>query len=90
MAVKDAALSEAAVEQALPHFQNAPGCGRLDLLRSIDRSGRYILMVEWDNNEAHTIDFRQSAGFLAWQELVGPYFAGPPQVDHLETVLRSI
>jgi hypothetical protein len=28
------------------------------------------------------VDFRGSPAFVAWREIVGPYFAKPPHVEH--------
>jgi len=57
--------------------------------RSIESPGRYILMVYWDTLEAHTVGFRQSPAFADWRAIVGPFFAQPPVVEHLELVGKS-
>jgi len=78
---------EAAVAQAIPHFRAAEGCRSFRLDRSVDRLGQYWLVVGWDSVAAHVDGFRSSSGFQAWRALVGPFFVGPPDVDHVETAL---
>jgi len=78
---------EAGVKEAAPLFNAAKGCHGLQLQRGIERPSSYILVVRWATLEDHTVAFRESAAFTRWRELVGPCFAGPPQVQHVEVVL---
>ncbi|WIB00265.1 antibiotic biosynthesis monooxygenase [Curtobacterium sp. MCBA15_012] len=80
---------EAAAAEAAAHFQSAPGCRTFELRRSVEHPNRYRLFVGWDSVEAHTIDFRQSEGFAAWRALVHTFFAEPPRVEHVSTVLKA-
>jgi len=57
--------------------------------RGIESSERYILQIFWDSLEDHTVGFRQSERFTQWRAIVGPFFAGPPHVEHFELVARS-
>ncbi|MFF5161519.1 antibiotic biosynthesis monooxygenase family protein [Streptomyces sp. NPDC000348] len=78
---------EEAVAKALPHFLAADGCDGVDLHRSLEHPSRYRLMVRWETVEHHTVTFRASEGFARWRALAGPYFAAPPQVEHVHSVL---
>lgn len=78
---------EAAVAQAVPHFKAAKGCHALQLERSVDRPGHYLLVVQWDSVEAHMVDFRESDGFQAWRALAGPFFVATPDVYHIEPAI---
>jgi hypothetical protein len=42
----------------------------------------------WITVEAHNA-FRSSAAFTEWRALVGQYYAGPPEVEHTETVVST-
>ncbi|WP_461189990.1 antibiotic biosynthesis monooxygenase family protein [Arthrobacter sp. Z4-13] len=88
LTIKDGAASafEAAVAEAVPLFQNAPGALSLRLDRSIENPREYTLTVAWATIEDHTIGFRSSAAFSKWRELVGPHFAEAPNVKHLEHI----
>lgn len=52
--------------------------------RCIESPGRYLLMIRWETLENHTQDFRGSAAFNDWRAIVGPFFQGPPVVEHFE------
>ena len=80
---------ERAVDEAVASFKSAKGCRSLRLERSVEHPSRYRLVVGWDSVEAHIVDFRESEGFQTWRALVGPFFASPPQVEHVETVLTG-
>jgi heme-degrading monooxygenase HmoA len=57
--------------------------------RSQETPGRYVLMIYWATLEDHTVGFRQSDAFPAWRAIVGPFFAQPPVVEHMELVSKS-
>ena len=54
------------------------------ILACRESPGRFVLTVEWDSLEAHTVGFRQSTAFSEWRALIGPYFAEPPHVEHFD------
>lgn len=60
----------------------ARGFRRHEIQRGIETPERYLLMIEWETLENHTVDFRESAAFGQWRQIVGPYFARPPHVEH--------
>lgn len=74
---------EEGVRKAAPLFRRAKGCGSMKLLRSVEKQSRYRLFVQWATLENHTVDFRESADFQAWRQLVGHCFAAPPEVEHV-------
>lgn len=80
---------EAAVAEAAPLFSGSEGCRSFDLHRSVEFPSRYRLVVGWDSIDAHMVGFRGSPAFERWRALVSPYFAAPPQVEHVEKVLEG-
>jgi heme-degrading monooxygenase HmoA len=64
----------------------AVGFRRYDLQHCIETPERFVLLIEWDTLENHTVDFRGSAAFTQWREMVGPYFAKPPHVEHFNRI----
>ena len=70
-------------------IRHAQGFQGYKVNRSLESPGRYILMIYWDTLEDHTVAFRGSDAFTAWRASVGPYFAQPPVVEHLELVSKS-
>jgi heme-degrading monooxygenase HmoA len=59
-----------------------PGCHAVRLVRGIESPSRFVLLVEWDSVEAHEQNFRASDRFDTWRGAIGPFFAGPPRVEH--------
>lgn len=85
------AAFEAAIEQGVKTvIALARGYRSHRIEHGIESPERYLLMIEWETLENHTIDFRQSEAFAAWRAIVGPFFAQPPQVEHFERLERSI
>jgi heme-degrading monooxygenase HmoA len=78
---------EAAMAQAAPVIARTPGYRGHELRRCMETQGRYLLLVQWETLEAHTAGFRQSPAFAEWRQIIGPYFAEPPVVEHYERVL---
>ncbi|WP_408580776.1 antibiotic biosynthesis monooxygenase family protein [Burkholderia cepacia] len=76
---------ERAVAEAKPLIERAPGCHGLRLYRGIEQPSRYRLMVQWESVALHDA-FRQTADFQRWRELAGPFFVGPPSVEHVSEV----
>ena len=57
--------------------------------KGVESPERYVLMVFWDTLENHTVDFRGSSAFADWRAIVGPFFAGPPAVEHFTLLAKS-
>ncbi len=73
-----------AVREGLKFVSDTPGFGRARLTRGIESPSRFVLLIEWDSLEAHTVGFRESENFGRWRGLVGPFFDGPPRVEHVD------
>jgi heme-degrading monooxygenase HmoA len=80
---------EAGVKNAAPIFQRAKGCHGMELRRSIEKPSRYRLFIEWDTVDDHNVGFRGSPDFQEWRKLVGHCFAAPPDVEHVQQVVRG-
>src|SRR6516162_6966598 len=80
---------EAGVNSAKPIFKRAKGCKSMTLQRSVEKPGRYRLFVQWETLENHTVDFRGSPDFAEWRKLVGHCFASPPEVEHVQEVVKG-
>jgi len=57
-----------------------------ELQRSIEDPTRFLLMIQWETLEAHTVNFRESDRFDKHRALISPFFAEAPFVQHFETV----
>jgi len=86
---------QAAFDEAIQHglrevISKAKGFQGFKVNKGIENPERYILQIFWDTLENHTIDFRQSPAFAEWRAIVGPFFAGPPTVEHFDLVAKSV
>ena len=77
---------EAALAEARTAIAGSPGFRSLALHRGIESPERYLLLVEWESLEDHTVGFRESPAFAEWRSHIGPFFDAPPEVDHFEPV----
>lgn len=77
---------ENAFREASRVIAAAKGYRSHELVRSIENSGKYVLLVRWDSVESHTEGFRNSADYKKWRELIGPFFEAPPDVEHGQAV----
>lgn len=84
-----AEFEEAILRGASTVIAQAKGFRGFKVNRSIESPGRYLLMIYWDTLEDHTVGFRGSEAFAQWRAIVGPFFAQPPVVEHLELVGKS-
>lgn len=77
----------AAVQRGLVFVAGTPGFHHARLTRSIETPTRFVLLIEWETVEAHTVAFRGSEDFAKWRAEIGPFFDGAPTVEHGETVV---
>ena len=77
---------EAAFRQAQPILSTMSGYRSHELRRCIEAGNRYILLVNWDRLEDHTIGFRGSPGYQKWKQLLHHFYDPFPIVEHYTTV----
>ncbi len=73
---------EEAMERAREVLAQATGFQSFRLQRGIEQPSTYLLLIEWERLEDHMQGFRESELFVRWRELIGPYFADAPEVQH--------
>ena len=76
----------AAVREGIRYVADTPGFRGARLTRSVETPSRFVLMIEWDSIEAHTVGFRQSENFGRWRGHIGPFLDGQPRVEHFDEV----
>jgi heme-degrading monooxygenase HmoA len=76
----------AAVREGLAYVAATPGFRSARVTRGVESPSRFVLLIEWDSLEAHTVGFRESENFPRWRGVVGPFFDGPPRVEHFADV----
>ena len=78
---------QAEFEQAVHHgirtvIARSKGFRGYQIRQSIESPERYLLLLEWDTLEDHTVGFRGSAAYTQWRSIVFDFFAQPPFVEH--------
>lgn len=68
------------------YISSIKGYIKHSLQKCIEQSNKYILLVEWETIEDHTIGFRQSAVYLEWKNLLHHYYDPFPTVEHYESL----
>jgi len=81
---------EEAIQRGLSTVvSRAKGFKGFKVNRGVESPERFVLMIFWETLENHTVDFRQGPLFAEWRAIVGPFFAGPPNVEHFTLVAKS-
>lgn len=80
---------EASFAEAQKIISSMMGYVSHKLKRCIEKQSRYILLVDWQTLENHTIGFRQSDQYQEWRALLHHYYDPFPEVEHYETVFDS-
>jgi heme-degrading monooxygenase HmoA len=77
---------EADFKEAGKCISAIPGYKKHALQKCLEVSNKYVLLVEWDKLEDHTIGFRQSSEYLEWKRLLHHYYDPFPIVEHFVQV----
>jgi heme-degrading monooxygenase HmoA len=80
---------EAAFAEARTIIAAMPGFVWLRLARGIERPGSYLLLVEWERLEDHTVGFRGSEAYERWRSLLHHFYDPFPTVEHYEPVTSA-
>jgi heme-degrading monooxygenase HmoA len=78
---------QAAFTQAAPILSGMHGYVSHQIRRCLERSNRYILLVEWETLEDHTIGFRGSPEYQKWKDLLHHFYDPFPTVEHYQNLL---
>ncbi len=75
-----------AFEKASPLIAEIPGYISHTLKKCMERDSRYLLLVQWETLEDHTIGFRTSPQYDEWKNLLHHFYDPHPIVEHYETL----
>ncbi len=78
---------ELAFTQAQSIISSMPGYVSHQLQRCLEAKDKYILLVNWQRLEDHTIGFRQSPQYQEWRQLLHHFYEPFPTVEHYEFML---
>lgn len=71
-----------ALESAKEVLARATGWKSISVKQGIERNSTFLLQIEWETLENHTIDFREGPLFAQWRAIIGPFFDSAPDVEH--------
>jgi heme-degrading monooxygenase HmoA len=77
---------QAAFAKAAPIISSMPGYVSHQLQRCIEKQNRYILLVNWEKLEDHTVGFRGSEQYQEWRKLLHHFYDPFPKVEHYELI----
>ncbi|MBI1276832.1 MAG: antibiotic biosynthesis monooxygenase [Anaerolineaceae bacterium] len=77
---------EAAFIRASSIIASMKGYRRHELRRCLEVANQYVLLVEWDTLEDHTISFRGSDQYQEWRRLLHHFYDPFPTVEHYEAI----
>lgn len=80
---------EVAFSEARSLISSRHGFRNLSLSRSVESPTTYLLLVEWDSLEDHTVGFRQSTEYERWKALLHHFYEPLPVVEHFTPVQLS-
>ncbi|MBS4213818.1 antibiotic biosynthesis monooxygenase family protein [Neobacillus rhizophilus] len=57
-----------------------------ELQRCLEVEGKYLLLVQWETLEDHTVGFRESLEYQDWKKLLHHFYDPFPTVEHFKKV----
>ena len=75
---------EVAFATASPIIASMKGYRRHELRRCLENVNQYVLLVEWETLEDHTVGFRGSEPYQEWRRLLHHFYDPFPTVEHYE------
>jgi heme-degrading monooxygenase HmoA len=75
---------ESAFAKASPIITGMGGYISHQLQHCIEAPNRFLLLVQWETLEAHTVGFRGSLEYQEWRKLLHHFYDPFPTVQHYE------
>lgn len=80
---------EASFNEAEKIISSINGYVSHQLQKCIESKNRYILLVNWETLEDHTIGFRESPQYQQWKALLHHYYDPFPTVEHYQLIAKN-
>lgn len=77
---------ETAFRLASPLIASMQGYLSHELRHSVENGSRYLLLVQWETLEYHTVGFRGSPEYQEWKRLLHHFYDPFPLVEHYEEI----
>jgi heme-degrading monooxygenase HmoA len=80
------ALFEQHFRVAREIISSMKGYRKHQLQKCLEKPNRYLLLVEWERLEDHTVGFRQSVEYGQWKALLHEFYDPFPTVEHYRLI----
>ncbi len=77
------------IDRAKLIISASPGFVGLRVERCIERPSCFLLLVEWETLDDHTVGFRGSEAYQEWRSLLHHFYDPFPVVEHFEGVTTA-
>jgi heme-degrading monooxygenase HmoA len=77
---------EIAFSEAQTIIVSMKGYVNHQLQKCLENEHRYLLLVNWETLEDHTLGFRGSAEYLRWKALLHHFYEPFPTVEHYTSI----
>src|SRR5262245_39504150 len=81
---------EAALREALPLIEAAPGFQGIEVRPCLEKSDQYLLLVRWEKLEDHTVGFRGSDRYQRWRAALHHFYEPFPAVLRYGEPIRFV
>lgn len=78
-----------AFEEAKLVVSQSKGFLGLEMQQCIEIPTKFVVLIQWETLEDHTIGFRESPLFTQWRAILSPHFQNPPVAEHFQ-ILNKI
>jgi len=68
------------------YISSIKGYLKHSLRKCIEQENKYLLLVDWENLDDHTVGFRQSPQYQEWKKLLHHYYDPFPIVEHYAVI----
>lgn len=80
---------EKAFEQAQSIISSMSGYVSHELQKCLETPDRYLLLVNWQRLEDHTVGFRQSDEYQDWKARLHYFYEPFPEVEHYQSLFTG-
>lgn len=71
-----------ACDKAKKVVSKAQGFKSLNFTQCIETPTKFVVCINWQNLEDHTVSFRTSDLFTQWKAILSPHFKDSPVAEH--------
>ena len=79
-----------AFAKASPIIASMDGYILHQLQHCIEAPNRFLLLVQWETLEAHTVGFRGSPEYQEWRKILHHFYDPFPTVQHYELTFQNL